>query len=235
MPLAEQIDAPPGVFLRDILGAIIRHIIPAVHRLDPRPAVTVKPFAPNLCSPHVFAVTSAQRMDMVAITSRILFQRVEIRHAPHLRAHEFFVTALRRPDGRLPPRQTFGQRTGTVSQKTGLPQDTLATEFRHRCTAPSLPLHSAGQVSSLRGLDRRDQSGFGFSALLAPNPKPLSSRRAGAPTTPLAWNDIRSHHRRLNLERVAWHPMRILLTRTPHPLTFRKDFWPCTGQHEIPC
>src|SRR5208282_6926060 len=79
-----------------------------------------------------------------------------------------------------PPRQTFGQRTGTVSQKTACPQDTLATELRHRCTAPSLPLHSAGKVSSLRGIDQRDQSDFGFSAVLAPNPKPLSSRRAGA-------------------------------------------------------
>jgi hypothetical protein len=132
-----------------------------------------------------------------------------------------------------PPRQTFGQRTGTVSQKTGLPQDTLATELRHRCTPPSLPLHSAGKVSSLRGIGQRDQSGHGFSAVLAPNPKPLSSRRAGAPTTHLALNNIRSHHWRLNFETVAWHPMRMLLARTPHPLTFRKVFWPCTGQPEI--
>jgi hypothetical protein len=82
-----------------------------------------------------------------------------------------------------------------VSRKTGLPQDTLATELRHRCTAPSLPLHSGSQVSSLRGLDQRDQSGLGFSAVLAPNPKPLSSRRAGAPTTHLPLNNIRSHRR----------------------------------------
>ena len=101
MPLAEQIDAPPGVFLRDILGAIIGHIVPAVHRLDPRPAVAVKPFVPNLRSPHVFAV-APQRMDMIPVPPRILLQRVEIRHAPHLRAHEFFVTPLRRPDGRFP-------------------------------------------------------------------------------------------------------------------------------------
>jgi hypothetical protein len=26
------------------------------------------------------------------------------------------------------------------------------------------------------------------------------------------------------LERLAWHPMRMLLTRTPHPLDFRKVF-----------
>jgi hypothetical protein len=97
-----------------------------------------------------------------------------------------------------------------VSRKTGLPQDTRATELRHRCTPPSLPLHSAGKISSLRGIDQRDQSDFGFSALLAPNPNPLSSRRAGAPTTHLALNNIRSHHRWLNFEPVAWHPMRML-------------------------
>jgi len=123
-----------------------------------------------------------------------------------------------------PPRQTFGQRTGTVSQKTGLPQNAHATELRHRCTPPSLPLHSAGKVSSLRGIDQRDQSGCGFSAALAPNPKPLSSRRAGAPTTRLALKNIRSNHQQLNFEPVAWHSMRMLLTWTPHPLTFRKFF-----------
>jgi hypothetical protein len=122
-----------------------------------------------------------------------------------------------------------------VSRKTGLPQDTHATELRHRCTPPSLPLHSADKVSSLREIDQRDQNGFGFSALSAPNPKPLSSRRAGAPTTHLALNNIHSHHWRLNFETVAWHPMRMLLARTPHPLTFHKVFWPCTGQHEISC
>lgn len=122
-----------------------------------------------------------------------------------------------------------------VSRKTGSPQNTHATELRHRCTPPSLPLHSADKVSSLRGIDQRDQSGFGFSAVLAPNPKPFSSRRAGAPTTHLAFNNIRTHHRRLNFEPVAWHPMRMLLARTPHPLTFFKVFWPCTGQHEISC
>jgi hypothetical protein len=99
-----------------------------------------------------------------------------------------------------------------VSRKTGLPQNTHATELRHRCTAPSLPLHSAGKVSSLRGFDQRDQSGFGFSAVLAPNPNPLSSRRAGAPTTHLALNNIRSHQRRLNFEPVAaTAPRKILI------------------------
>ena len=63
MPLAEQIDAPPGVFFRHILRAIIRHIIPAVHRLDPCPAVTMEPFVPNFRSPHVFAV-APQRVDI---------------------------------------------------------------------------------------------------------------------------------------------------------------------------
>jgi len=91
MPLAEQIDAPPCVFLRDILGAIIRHIIPAVHRLDPRPAVSVKPLAPNFGSSHILAITP-QRMDMIPVPPRILLQRVEIRHAPHLRPHKLFVT-----------------------------------------------------------------------------------------------------------------------------------------------
>jgi len=111
-----------------------------------------------------------------------------------------------------PPRQTSGQRTETVSQKTGLPQDTLATELRHRCTPPSLPLHSGSQVSSLRGIDQRDQSDFGFSAVSAPNPNPLSSRRAGAPTTHLALNNIHSHHRRLNFEPVAaTAPRKILI------------------------
>src|ERR1035437_1636618 len=100
MPLAEQIDAPPGVFLRDILGTIIRHIIPAVHRLDPRPTVTVKPFVPNFRAPHVFAV-APQRMDMIPVPPWILLQRIKIRHAAHFRSHEFLITPLRRPDGRL--------------------------------------------------------------------------------------------------------------------------------------
>jgi hypothetical protein len=36
--------------------------------------------------------------------------------------------------------------------------------------------------------------------------------------------NIRSHHQQLNFEPVAWHSMRMLLTRTPHPLYFRKVF-----------
>jgi len=80
MPLAKQFHIPPGIFFRDILGAIIGHIIPAVYWFDPRPAVTVEPFVPNFCSPHVFAVTP-QRMDVITITTRILFQCVEKRHA----------------------------------------------------------------------------------------------------------------------------------------------------------
>ena len=133
-----------------------------------------------------------------------------------------FVPSRQNPPG--PRARLSANWLDAVSRKTGLPQATLATELRHRCTAPSLPLHSAGKISSLRGVDQRDQSGLGFSALLAPNPKPLSSRRAGAPTTDLALNNIRYHHRRLNFERVAWHPMRMLLARTPHPLIFREFF-----------
>ena len=119
------------------------------------------------------------------------------------------------------------------AKRLACPKTPTRPDCAHRCTAPSLPLHSGSQVSSLRGIDQRDQSNFGFSAMLAPNPKPLSSRRAGAPTTHLALNNIRSHHRWLNFEPVAWHPMRMLLARTPHPLTCRKVFWPCTGQPEI--
>jgi hypothetical protein len=34
MALAEQFHIPPGTLLCHILGAVIRHIVPAVHRLD---------------------------------------------------------------------------------------------------------------------------------------------------------------------------------------------------------
>src|ERR1035437_3256974 len=90
MPVSDQLHIPPRIFFRDILRAIIGYIVPAVHRLNPRPTVMVKPFLPNVRSPHVFAV-APQRMSMTAIPPRILLQRVEIRHAPHFRPHEFFI------------------------------------------------------------------------------------------------------------------------------------------------
>ena len=106
----------------------------------------------------------ALRVNLASVPLVCSFRRVKIHPAPT-------------PDFR--PAKIFIP----SDRKTGLPQDTHATERRHRCTPPSLPLHSGSQVSSLRGIDQRDQSGFGFSAIVAPNPKPLSSRRAGAPTT----------------------------------------------------
>jgi hypothetical protein len=108
---------------------------------------------------------------------------------PGLRSACVLVPSRQNPPG---PRARLGKKSiiitvflDAIFPKTCSPQEPDATELRHRCTAPSLPLHSAGKVSSLRGIDQRDQSGFGFSAVLDPNPKPLSSRRAGAPTTHL--------------------------------------------------
>jgi hypothetical protein len=51
--------------------------------------------------PHVLAI-HPQRMDVVAVTARILFQRVKIRDAAQLASHEFLVTPARRPNGRFP-------------------------------------------------------------------------------------------------------------------------------------
>src|SRR5208282_2544991 len=57
-----------------------------------------------------------------------------------------------------------------------LPQDTPRDRTAHRCTPPSLPLHSGSQVSSLRRTGWCDQSGVEFSAKSAPNLTPLSSQ-----------------------------------------------------------
>ena len=45
------------------------------------------------------------------------------------------------------------------------PKTPHATELRHRCTPPRLPLHSGSQVSSLRRTIWCDQSGVEFSAM----------------------------------------------------------------------
>src|ERR1700679_3757236 len=66
MALAQQIDAPPGVFFREILRAVGRHIRAAVHRLDSRTAVAVKPLVPNLRPPHVLAI-APQSVDMIPV------------------------------------------------------------------------------------------------------------------------------------------------------------------------
>jgi hypothetical protein len=83
MAMAQQLNTPPGTFFSDILGAVIRHIIPAVYRLDPVAAVTLKPGSPNVRPLQVLAIHS-QRVDMMTITTRILLDGVEIRHAPQL-------------------------------------------------------------------------------------------------------------------------------------------------------
>ena len=99
--MTQKLDVPPRTFFADVFGAVVGDIIPAVHRFDPIPPVPVKPFSPNLLPRFALAV-APQRMNMIAVSTRILFQRVEIRHAPHFRSHEFFVTALRRPNRRFP-------------------------------------------------------------------------------------------------------------------------------------
>jgi len=67
-----------------------------------------------------------------------------------------------RPRARLQPTER------PVSRKTGLPRPPR-DRTAHRSTPPSLPLHSGSQVSSLRGIEWRDRSGFPFSEPLTAN------------------------------------------------------------------
>jgi len=77
VPLADQFHIPPGALLRDVLGAVIRNVIPTIHRLNPRAAVTLKPRPPNLPTRLVFAV-APERVNVKPITAGVLFQRVEV-------------------------------------------------------------------------------------------------------------------------------------------------------------
>jgi hypothetical protein len=85
-------------------------------------------------------------------------------------------------------------------------------------------LHFNSQVSSLHKIDQRDQSSVVVRAFGGSNPNAAFVAKGWRTHHAPALNNIRSHHRRLNFERVAWHPMRMLLARTPHPLTFHKVF-----------
>jgi hypothetical protein len=78
-----------------------------------------------------------------------------------------------------PPSQTSGQLIFSIqmAERLACPKTPHATELRHRCTPPRLPLHSGSQVSSLRRIKWCDQSAVEFSAKQrAPNPTPLSSQ-----------------------------------------------------------
>lgn len=99
--MAQKFDIPPRTFFANVLRAVIRHIVAIIHRLDPVAAVPLKPTAPGVLPRLAFAI-APQRVNMVAVPSRILFQRVEIRDTPHFRPHELFVAPLRRPHGSLP-------------------------------------------------------------------------------------------------------------------------------------
>ncbi len=99
--MAEQLHIPPRTFLGDVLGAVIRNIVTAVDRLNSGPTVSSEPLSPNVPPRPPLAITP-QRMDVITVPTRILFQSVEIRHAPQLLLHELFVTSLRRPDRRFP-------------------------------------------------------------------------------------------------------------------------------------
>src|SRR5579864_740858 len=45
---------------------------------------------------------------MISIPRRVLFQRVEIRHAAHFRSHKLLVTPLSGPDRRFPSKSQMG-------------------------------------------------------------------------------------------------------------------------------
>ena len=45
--MAQELDIPPNAFFADILGAIVGHIVPAVHGLDTVAPVTLKPTSPD--------------------------------------------------------------------------------------------------------------------------------------------------------------------------------------------
>lgn len=95
--MAQEFDIPLRTFLAYVLRAVIGYIVAIIHRLDPVAAVPLKPTAPGMLPRLAFAITP-QRVDMVAVPSRILFERVETGHAPHFRPHELFVASLRRPN-----------------------------------------------------------------------------------------------------------------------------------------
>jgi len=111
MPLAEQIDAPPGVFLRDILGGNNRPHHPGCSPARSAPGRNGENHLSQISVRRIFLQSHQQRMDMVAIPPRILFQRVEIRNAPHLRAHEFFRNTVARTRWMLPTRNVMCEMT----------------------------------------------------------------------------------------------------------------------------
>jgi hypothetical protein len=77
MPVTQEPEVPPSTFFGDVLGAVIGHIVPAVHGLDTIAAVAMKPFTPNVRPFQILAI-HPKRMDMVAVPPWILFQGVEV-------------------------------------------------------------------------------------------------------------------------------------------------------------
>src|ERR1700692_3764691 len=88
--MAQQLHVPPGPLLGHILGAVVGHVVAVVHRLDPRPTVTIEPRLPDYAPGLAFAV-APQRMDMKAVPPWILLQGIEVRNAPHLQPHELLI------------------------------------------------------------------------------------------------------------------------------------------------
>ncbi len=60
MPIAQEFGIPPRALFGDILRAVIRNIIPAVHRFDSIPSMALKPVAP-------------ERVDVETVAAGILF------------------------------------------------------------------------------------------------------------------------------------------------------------------
>ena len=76
MARSDQHHIPPGTFLGDVLRAVVGHIVAAVDRFDPRPAVAFKPRLPNLPARLVLAI-APQRVDVITAPPWILLQRVD--------------------------------------------------------------------------------------------------------------------------------------------------------------
>ena len=66
--------AAPEITPMMILGAIIRHVVPAVDRLNPVPAVTIKPFLPGV-PPRLALAVTPQRVDMILDHDRLTRKR----------------------------------------------------------------------------------------------------------------------------------------------------------------
>src|SRR5208282_1910801 len=107
MPLAYELNVPPRPFFRHILCTVIGHVIPAIDRLNPVAAVSVRPLFPDLRPPHVLAL-HPQRMNMISISSWIFLDGIKIRHTPQLRPHKLLITTLRRPNRRFPLERQMG-------------------------------------------------------------------------------------------------------------------------------